>query len=127
MHLFFISRGIYNEVERAMDFIKTIMFPRINYETGVPTKEFIQAHLQPIQFWSYVFPEEHLNQVLTSFNFSEPMFDKKLFFLRKMIGCEKIPEYTPVNNPFFVYKNNVQLLPIGIKKDNRTAKGTETL
>lgn len=126
MHLFFLSRGIKHEVERAMGFLEHVWFKYPFYENGKEEVLSVQAHLQPVQLWSYVFPEGAQEEVLRGMKFDFVM-QKQMGILRRALGAEKIPKFNPEGLAIPAPKKNVQFIPIGIKKDNHTEKGTEQL
>ena len=78
-----------------------------------------QVRLLPFGIYEYVFPKEDLDIVLHTLGFSENRYhvgDLKLGVLRKLIKCEKIPEYKK-NKHFLWITKNVNIIPLGIRKD----------
>jgi hypothetical protein len=80
---------------------------------------------RPIQLGELVFPESALQQVLatlkpminttTDFNLKNKNFALEL--LRKKLKLEKVPEHDGKTLGFPVWNYNLEINPIGIKKD----------
>jgi len=104
----------------------------------------VQGHLQPVELWSYVFPEEHLDTVLRTLNpVSQIGFDMpkghpghetaapkrkwSLALLRKGLGLDPIPEYQKDGLKFPIWMNNMQIVGLGVKKDYKNQYGNEAL
>ncbi len=106
MHLYFYIRGINQQVELWKLFAQTQWWRwiRTNLKTKKIEETLVQGALRPSVFgaWEYIFPEECLAEVLTSFKVvdagssigAEPTRKNKagLFVLRKLFGCKKIPK-----------------------------------
>lgn len=123
MHLYFITRGIKQQVDLFKMFMQTQLFKwtRKNLKTGKEEVIRVQGALRPIQLWEYVFPEECLDEVLT-------MLDAKMcwklpksreFALRKALGkgIKKIPKYKELPTSKYIEKKAVAVYLIGIKND----------
>ncbi len=105
MHLYFYIRGINQQIEIWKLFAQTQWWRwlRKNLKTKKIEDVLVQGALRPSVFgaWEYIFPEECLAEVLTSFNVAdggraigaEPTLKNKarLLALRKLFGCKKIP------------------------------------
>lgn len=135
MHLYLITRGIKNCVDRFINELSA-KYVKFNIEkdgtAGLKKKEYYaQVSVRPIQLWEIVFPEKHKDLMLnTIFKGSKggtqhKKHNKFITALRKILGCSKIPEY---NKDYFlpIYLDNVEKVGIGIKKD-RYENGTEML
>jgi len=121
-----------------------IVFPEYNREKAIEflaTEHMqVQGSLRPVELWEYVFPEECLPEVLTALEIKpedraynndlgikgkiKKLGNKtKLAMLRKTLGAEEIPEYTPVQTNRYIEKRSVAIHPIGIKKDRQIIIG----
>lgn len=129
MHLYFLVRGIKQQVALFEMFMQTQMFiwKKIDLKTK---KEFVcqvQGALRVFPFgYEYVFPEECLDEVLTMLDFKNTMGGGlgkfKTFIIRNMIGkgLKPVPKKFKITNPNrYVEKRGLVLYPIGIKKDER--------
>ena len=129
MHLFFVTRGVQHQVDQWHTWMQSQMFPwRVkDPKTGNEEVFGAQGALRPIQLWEYVFPEEHLQEVLTMLNlqngnkghWGNGWAKNKLAqaALRKVLGAEPVPNM-PASPKFrFIYREGVGIEPIGIKKD----------
>lgn len=128
MHLFFLTRGIQQQVELFKMFIQTQMWKweRLNTKTGKKEIVQVQGGLRPIQLWEYIFPEDCYSEVMTALKMKDNKdigtgdywFNKaRIFGLRKMLGAEKLPEFKPAVTNKFIETNGVTISPIGIKRD----------
>lgn len=130
MHLFFIVRGVQHQVDQWKMWMQTTLWPwRVkDKETGQEDIMAVQGALRPIQLYEFVFPEEHLQEVLTMMNFSEGKTGYwgkgwakyMLAPLRKILGAKPIPTLPPSPRARYIYREGVGLEGIGIKSD---AKG----
>jgi hypothetical protein len=129
MHLVFMTRGVKSQRDQFVNFMQTQMFPwkRTNLSTGKDEIVMVQGALRPIELFEYVFPEEHLNEVLTMLNIppKDPQFNSwgmdsfKRKMLRQALGkdLQDVPEYKPVPTSRFIETRGVAIYPLGIKKD----------
>lgn len=104
MHLYFYIRGINQQVELWKLFAQTQWWRwlRKNLKTKKIEEVLVQGALRPSVFgaWEYIFPEECLAEVLTSFKVGDGGIGAKptrknkakLLSLRKLFGCKKIPK-----------------------------------
>lgn len=133
MHIVFFTRGHIGDVEDFADFLKTQSFtiPIKNIETGEQQNIAMSGLLQPIQLWSYVFPEEHKDIVLNTL-FGDHMkvwgygkaSDLTLAAMRKGLKLKKIPKFDK-RKSFFLPKeitDNIAITPVGIKEDIKDFK-----
>lgn len=112
MHLYFIPRGIKQQIEIFEKFMQTQMFPwkRKNLETGKEEVTMVQgAYRDCGMFKEYVFPRECLNEVLEMMGkenlLDSGVSDFKKCFVRKLLG------------------HGVKKIPKKIKEDNKTRLG----
>lgn len=129
MHLFFATRGEQSHVRRFLENLQYQHFPwKIKNQKGKVETSIVQGHLQPIQLWSYVFPEEHLDIVLRTLHPGKHKGKEKyLAVLRKILGAKKIPKWNPKGNVLPQYHHFVDVVGIGIRKDNYNKYGNEQL
>jgi hypothetical protein len=88
---------------------------------GKEKKIWIQGSVRflPFGVYEYVFPKEDKDVVLTTLCFNEDRYSLGkiiLGFLRRMIKCEKIPEFK-TNLKYLWIKDNVNIIPVGIRND----------
>ena len=127
MHLYLITRGIKAKVD---DFITQLqgkylpMMWRKKPEDPLSVYH-VQLGVRPIQLWEIVFPEEQKDLVLSTClaqrQPSEGMTQHKkhnkfIWALRKMLGCEPIPDYDN-SKVMPIGGEGVELVGIGLKKD----------
>ena len=145
MHLYFIPRGIRQQIEIFEKFIQTQMFTweRTNLITNEKEISMVQgAYRDAGPFKEYVFPEECLFEVLEMLGIN-PKKDYaisglKMSLLRKIVGAKKIPRNLkqPKNISFmglikedsdgkvkvspyrYIERQGVSIHAIGIKKDD---------
>lgn len=130
MHIYFIPRGILQQLDIFKMFLQTQMFTwkRINIKTGKEELIQVQGALRDCGFcMEYVFPEECLDEVLTMLDFKNSydrwkISDVKQWFIRKVLGngVKAMPKtYKETNPNRFINTNGVALHFIGMKKDVR--------
>lgn len=135
MHLYFMVRGIIQQVELFKMFMQTQMFKwvRKNLKTKKEDVVQVQGALRECGFvYEYVFPEECLTEVLTMLEIEESGANRwdlgglRNFVIRKMLGkgtegnkVLPIPKYKKVLTNKYIEKRGVAIYPIGIKKDAR--------
>jgi hypothetical protein len=132
MHIYFLARGIYFQVEQFKMFMQTQMWKWTRLNLGTKQEEIVQVQgsLRTAGFlWEYVIPEEDLPELLTILDAKENLKRWNLGKFKNMIlrfsmgkgdagnRVEKIPEYTPVVTNKYIPLNGVALYLIGIKKD----------
>lgn len=103
-----------------------------------------QCLLQPVELWSYVFPEEHLDTILRTltpssqigfdipkghvgYGSNAPKRKFSLSLLRKGLGLKPIPKWEPEGLKFPIWRENVQIVGLGIKEDYKNDLGNECL
>lgn len=126
MHLFFITRGIKDRVDALVNDLQAQYFPMKikDTKTGKEIIGHAQGALRPIQLWSYVFPEEHLDSVLNSLLPREKSkvndktgINKYIGILRKMLKLKKVPKINDKAPIRLLRNKGVAIHTIGIKKD----------
>ena len=124
MDVIFISRGRNTEVKRMIMWLETWMhpFPIID-EKGKKMMLSNQGGLKPIQLWSYTYPKEEKELVLSTMGFAGEGSNigwlqglSQMGILRKALKLKPIPEFKKVDTKY-IAKEFVQLMPIGIKED----------
>lgn len=121
MHFGFIPYGKRDEVElllRDMEAQKHILKL---YKDDKVKSIWIQGQVRflPLGVYEYIFPKEDLDLVLNSLMASENRYNiNKLIlkFLRKFYRFKKIPKFK-TDNKFLWIKDNVNIIPLGIKED----------
>lgn len=123
MHLYCLTRGIKHDVDR---FITELQGKYLPYKFQKGEKGLVQFSVRPVQLWEMVFPEEHLQAVMKTFfstdNVREGFSyshknDKTLTMLRIALRCNKFPKMDKITSQIPVYKKNIEIAGIGIKKD----------
>lgn len=111
MHLYFIVRGIRQQVELFEKFMQTQMFAweRTDLKTQKVFNTMVQgAYRDCGMFKEYVFPENSLKEVLDMLNIKQAHLDRdyalsrfKRNILRKMLGngVKAIPKYDKIPDP----------------------------
>lgn len=140
-----MTRGIKHDVDRMIENLASLHLPyTAKTAEGKDEHYVVQAHLQPIQLWSYVFPEQHLDTILRTlkpmdtmgipldkthigYGFGSPKRKSALWALRKAMGLKKIPEWKPEGLKFPIWNENTQVVGIGIKEDYKNQYGNECL
>jgi len=121
MHLVFGTRGIKHCVDIWKAHMQSQYFPYVRKGSS-----FVQGALQPMQFWSYVFPKESFNDVMWNLGLTGKYnLPKSMIYgvLRKSLNLKKIPELQLNQEDLkkipnrFIYKDTVSIYPIGIKED----------
>jgi len=128
MHAVFIAYGKRSEVElmfRDMEAQKHLLrMWKGKKKQGIYIQG--QVRILPFGLWEYVFPKEDMDKVLTTLgcagNYSKILTSFKLGFVRNALKLKKIPEFDN-NKKYLWIKDNVAIIPIGIKEDvNMTEK-----
>lgn len=144
-HIYFMTRGIMQQRNQWVEYMKTRMFPwkRKNLATGEWETKLLQGALRPIELWEYVVPEECLqealamqrtgdgtNSVITACNDLRPEIKNYALLMQKLLGLKPFPKF---ENPHlygyttevkgeplpvnFVPIDGFAVYPIGIKPD----------
>lgn len=129
MHAFFLTRGIKKDVDELVKFLETrsLALPYVDEEGNKKVMP-VQSMLQPIQLWSFVFPENHKDEVLNSLKFDKgnrerwiqnPKSKIMVEGLRLALGADKIPEFKRDKFLFLPQDSlkNISIIPIGVKYD----------
>jgi len=86
--------------------------------------------VRPIQLWEIVFPKEHRDVMLKTIlsggtgETQHKKHRKWVTLLRKVLGIEKIPKYES-EKCLPVYKEDIEIVGVGIKEDYTFEDGTE--
>lgn len=125
MHAVFFVYGIKQAVDHFLMDMQAHKY-NLRYHKDKPlhveTAVIVQGALRyaPFGVYEYVFPKESKDLVLTTLNFhnKEPhgISSWKIATLRKMLGCEKIPEFN-TNTALPWIRDNVSIIPIGVRYD----------
>ena len=150
MHLFAAIRGNINAVNQ---FITELQGKYLPFKwRDSPDKPFqdmsVQLNIQPIQLYSFVFPESSKDLVLSTIlgqsvpnkisgstiikedkgagKPNNPRYKKFVWMLRKLLKLEPIPKYDETKI-MPITKNSMEIVGIGIKKDGLDKNGNEGL
>jgi len=117
MHLYIITRGCKHEVDRFVNELSAKYLP-YEYDNTKP-KGVVQVGVRPIQLYEIAFPEEHLEKMLATIKPSlfHKWEAKFMFVLRKILKSKPIPKISDDVLPMPIYKDNIEIAGIGIKKD----------
>jgi len=124
MHVAFIPYGTRKEVELLLRDMESQKY-FLQMSKNKKRQKIIIAgdiRLLPFGVYEYIFPKEHLNEVLTTLKCNVDDGDRyslgklKLSILRKMIKCDKIPKFN-CKKKFPWYIDNVNIIPLGIRED----------
>src|SRR3990167_10353380 len=121
MHFVFIPYGKRSEVElllRDMEAQKHRLIMKKGEEQKVL---WIQGQIRqmPLGIYEYVFPKEDMDVVLWTLDAKMDRYGLegfKKWVLKKMIKCDKIPEFKKDRSYLWI-KDNVNIIPIGIRHD----------
>ena len=123
MHLYVIARAQADRLKRWENDILARYYP-FKYHKDKPDGK-VQLALRPIQLYEIVFPEEHLDKVVSAiqpyggFNFNTGWTMKLRKLLTKVLHLEPIPkvEKGKDDQNQAIYNDYVDVAGIGIKKD----------
>ena len=123
MHFLFIPYGKRSEVELMLRDMEAQKH-KLPMTKGEKRKEVWiqgQVRLLPFGVYEYVFPYEDLDIVLNTMGvknrYKQYLGDVKTAFIRKMIKCDKIPDFKTEHQYMWI-KENVNIIPIGIRHDD---------
>ena len=124
-----MARGMNEQVEKWKKYMETWMLPYPYIDPkGEKKAIWYQCNLKPIQLWGYTFPHEQKDLVLSSLGFADETSNigwlhssPQLGILRKLLKCKKIKDHKKVL-PYYLGKEFVQLMPIGIRDDELNHK-----
>ena len=125
MHAYIMVRGVKHEFDK---FITTLQGKFLSYQNELgKDKVTVQLSVRPIQLFEIVFPEEHLQTVMHTLfdettrgdNLTYAKRNKKyLWAMRKALNAKPFPELDKTSLPLPVWKHNIEVAGIGIKKDD---------
>lgn len=122
MHIVFIPYGKRSEVELLLSDMSAQKHELEMRKDSKIKKIWIQGQVRVLPFgvYEYVCPKEDAETVLNTLNFYEPVrYDVgylKLAFMRKALKL-KTPK-PKINNKIYLWvKQNVNIIPLGIKED----------
>lgn len=131
MHAFFLTRGIKKDVDEMVKFLETRAFPLpVKMQDGKDITVPIQGNLQPVQLWSYVFPQDCKDTVLKALKFDKahaqrwvqsPKQKALMSLMRKALGAKKTPKFDEEAHELFMPKpamQNIAIMPIGVSYDD---------
>ena len=92
MHLYYITRGIKEQVDKWIESLESQFLPYSKNKEG----EMIAAQfaVRPIQLWEFVFPKQHRDLILNTCGYP-PVKDwksKYMSVLRMMLKAKKVPD-----------------------------------
>jgi len=118
MHVVFMPYGTRSEVELLLrDMESQSYWLPFKEGGGIWIKGAVR--ILPFGVYEYIFPRASADVVLNTLIFDKDVYNlgkSVLFFIRKFIKCEAIPEYKQ-EQKFIWVKDNVNIIPIGIRKD----------
>jgi hypothetical protein len=116
MHLYAVTRGIKHDVDRLITELQGKYIP---YEFKKGEIGALQLSIRPIQLWEICFPEAELQKVLNTLKDTgtSRISNTQRFFIRKMLKADAVPKIDENIPGMPVYKSNVEIALIGIKKD----------
>ena len=129
MEVFFISRGMNEQVEKWKKYMECWWLP-LPYKDkdGKDGVLGYQCNLKPIQLWGFTFPFAQKDFVLSTLNMADKTSNigwlhdlGATSMLRKALKAQPIGDYKKVP-PYYIGKEFVQLMPIGIREDEREHK-----
>lgn len=129
MHISFIPYGKRESVERLLrDMEAQKHFLRMEKD-GVEKGIYIdgQVRVCPFGVYEYVFPKEAKDAVLSTLDFDKKVpygLGAKIKLLRSLLRYKKAPEFTTEKKYLWV-RENVSLIPIGIREDGEVTGSRE--
>ena len=133
MHLYILTRGIKDRVDRWVEDMSAQYFPYQSKKKFPEAKDnwgHVQLAMRPIQLWEVVFPKDHLQDVMNMCWDSNPemiwKYKPGLMVFKTMLGAKSIPKME-VKPRRIVRKQFVAPYPIGTKEDNDDENGNEDL
>ena len=107
-------------------FLRDLEAQKYNHTLTSPQGQQISLPIEPILrvlpfgIYEYIFPKEHMNEVLTTLGFHENsthyLSNAKKAVIRKMIKHKKCPKIDTSKKYFWIMEN-IAIIPIGIKED----------
>lgn len=124
MHLIFIPYGIKDAVARLEGELFNQKFQLPVYKGDKKELIWMNGNLRLLPFgvWDYVFPKEYLDMVMTSLAINHEgdrynLGKIRFAMLRNFCKAKPIPKDYDKSKAFIWVKNNVEILPIGIRED----------
>lgn len=134
MHFTGIIRGEKHNVERIFERLNSVKFVLpVTLKSGKKIYQPCFGRLEEIKLFSFVFPEEYRDNVLSSLGADKENMARwygtglknqtALAILRKALHHEKIPEFTKIEDQTKLLAlpvedmEHIAITPIGIKKD----------
>lgn len=143
MHLYFITKGIKNEVDQFITELqgKYLPFQWREKETDPFINANVQLSVRPIQLWEVGFPKEHYDVVATTIlgegynglmgnDGEKPVFHKwinkyvKVF--QKLLHIKPLPEFKR-DRSMPLRRNAIAFIGLGVKDDYTLPTGVEGL
>jgi hypothetical protein len=129
MHIVFGVRGAKDLVEKSLNDLAAQYFPyKLNGQD-----HFLQCRVEPLAFYSVVFPEDALNEIASTMwddpnnkNLLPESMKRIAWILRKGLGLEPMPKID-TKAKRIITKNFVCFYPIGIKRDAKKIIETEDI
>ena len=121
MELYFMATGVKHELdyfENQMQFMQFLL--PFKDKDGKEFKQPLYGGLEPIQLYRFIFPKEHLNEVLKTLDLPSEAygeFDKQAFALRKILRAKPIPKVPKDTRARLFHRGNIAIKGIGIKED----------
>lgn len=121
MHVVFMPYGKRDLVEKFLRELEAQKLTLEMWKGEEKHKIWVDCQLRvlPYGFYEFVFPREHLDKVLTTFNAKEDRYllgRFKLAFLRKVLKCQPIPKYK--ENAYLIWtREHVNIITLGIRED----------
>ncbi len=130
MNLFTFSRGLKQNVDRAINDLQAQYFEMHHEKEKDPIHA--QFQVRPWQMWEFAFPAKHLNTVLATISYRENKFyhgqERYFNMLRKILKLKEIPKLDYAKTPRRAIMNKgIGWHHIGIKEDKFSENGTEML
>ena len=126
MHVVFMAHGILSAVEHLKIDMQAQKFQLPMRKKGEKDMFiWMQGRLSvgPFGVWEYSFPKEAIDLILTTLcgvngkgDYSEKIGSSRMFILRKMMGCEKLPKFNNKDKLLWI-RENVGIIPIGVRYD----------
>ena len=129
MHIVFGVRGAKDLVEKSLNDLAAQYFP---YKKD-GQDHFLQCRVEPLAFYSVVFPEEHYDEMMNTMfdnpndkNLMPKSMNKLAWIIRKALGLKEFPEVKGKTKRL-ITKNYVCFYPMGIKTDAKNIIETEDI
>lgn len=123
MHAYFYLRGIKHNVDRFIQDLQSQYFPYTTTDPkGKEVNHMVQLAVRPIQLYEIGFPEPCLQDVMKMiWDTPIPKFsigqESILTTTRRILGASKLPKQDLTVPQRLIFKQDLGIYPIGIKKD----------